>query len=405
MSTARVSSRGERTAPSTPTASTASARSASASVAAPHSASPGTIIEVDEHHLIAPSLTLLGAHGCLVAFDSHDDLGVPPSLHSPEGASLTASVTAGQLDIGTWILPAIFAGAFSTVLWINKWAKNLPHTSFCASLGPHAFPHGSALAVLCDPAEVPAAWRALWADYCLPPSAITPAEQRALKFVPFRVVMTDAAGAHRNLKAWADAARREDSVAVGAPPPRAASKRPRDESGPVPLPRRFMLSVDLDYFSVNNPAKRSVPWAGDPGFRRDLIAFESMVAGEDSPHDALPAVAKAAGIKPDSAEGEKLLSLLASCEVKFNEDIKSLPSLRAVLDNLLLMNLAEHASTHEELAVLEKGFAGVVARVMARGGGGVWPAHIARSELYTPPRQLADIRARARRAIEAAAKL
>src|SRR4051812_23976881 len=102
------------------------------------------IIETDEHHLVLPHLPHLGAGGCLVAFDSHDDLGVPPRL-SGDGVAgvrrplgLGSADTRDAVDIGTWMLAAIYAGRFSTVLWINQWATNLPHADFEAHVGPHS---------------------------------------------------------------------------------------------------------------------------------------------------------------------------------------------------------------------------------------------------------------------------
>jgi hypothetical protein len=422
-----------------------------------------SIVEVDEHHRVLPLLPpTVGA--CLVAFDSHDDLGVParlvdaaiPALRAaaaapPGGDGLAARVP--DVDIGTWLLPAVYAGRFATVLWVSAWATNLPHADFCARLGPHAFvgEGRTSLAVVVD-GSVPPAWRALWADYAVDEATLSPGERAAC--VAFRVIMTDAAGALAVLDGWLGSGGGGSAGAAGAPPepgdappPPRAAKRARTRAGAAaaaaggaPLPRRvhvppptaFALSVDLDYFSVRNPAIRALPWSDTPGFRRALIALakrvpmerglafvgalEALVAGSDSPADALPAVAAAAGVDPASTAGAELLSLLASAEVRFNDGIRSLATLRGVLDTLLLAGLAEHQATHEELDALEAGLTAVVAR-LARGGGGgggggggaapppplAWPAVVARSELYTPRRQLADVRARALRAIHAGA--
>ena len=108
------------------------------------------------------------------------------------------------------------------------------------------------------------------------------------------------------------------------------------------------------------------------------------------------------GVKRARVFELRLLALLASAEVRFNEELRSLPALRRVLDTLLLANLAEHEATNEELDMLEVGLQRIVARVLrcgSGGGGGVGPVLIARSEMYTPRRQLGDILARARRAV------
>jgi len=185
----------------------------------------------------------------------------------------------------------------------------------------------------------------------------------------------------------------------------------------VPPPTAFALSVDLDFFSVRNPALRALPFSDTPGFRRDLIALakrvpmeagmgfitalEALVAGTDSPLDALPVVAHAAGITPNprSGDGAQLLALLASAEVRFNEAVRSLGTLRAVLDTLLLAGLAEHEATHEELEALEGGLRAVAAALVGSGQLAL-PIVVARSEMYTPRRQLADIVARALRALD-----
>jgi len=239
--------------------------------------------------------------------------------------------------------------------------------------------------------------------------------------------MTDLAGADRLMEEWAVA---HASAAAGAgsaaaPPPRRASSRLRSGSTaaaffvpPPPPPSSYQLTVDLDFFSVRAPALRALPFGDSPGFRRDLIALakrvpmeaglrfrqalEELVSSDSGPQDVLYAVAAAAGVRPGSTEGAELLSLLASIEHRFNEDLRSLVALGRVLDTLLLANLAEHEATHEELDTLERGVAAAASRAL-RAGGTPLPVLVARSEMYTPRRQLLDIRARAQRAVAAGA--
>ena len=332
-------------------------------------APPPIIVEVNEHHLISPHLALQGSEGALVLIDSHDDMG------------------AGPLDVGTWLLPAAARGCFGTVLWCSAWCTNLPDSDFTVSLLPKEWADAAAAttAVVCAPrAPPPAAWQALWGDACVPRAALAPAQVRELR--PLRVIKTDAAGCARTLAAWAAGAR-------GAP----ASQQ---------------LTVDLDYFSVRNPGLRAVPFNALPGFRRELLALarrvpmerggafaaalEALVAGSDGPREALPAVAAAAGIALESSDGERLLHLLATAEEAF-QLLPGLRDLDAALQALLLANLAEHEATEEELDALEAGVKGIAAAAPWTA-----PITIARSELYTPRRQLADIGARARRALAAA---
>ena len=188
-----------------------------------------------------------------------------------------------------------------------------------------------------------------------------------------------------------------------------------------PLPTSYQVTIDLDFFSVRNPALRSLPWTSIPRFRLDLIALakrvpmergdafsaalQSLVAGEGTPHSVLPAIAHAVGLcSHTSPEAQSLLPLLASIEVRF-QDLSDLPHMRAALSSLLLANLAEHEATNEELNALERGLGALLSRVIAATPGGsarVPPVLIARSELYTPRRQVANVCARARRAVEGA---
>jgi hypothetical protein len=385
-----------------------------------------TIVEVDEHHHITHSISPQGPTGCLLFFDSHDDLGPPSRLL---GASRLASLRRGtaasleSLDIGTWILPAVFSGRFSTILWVSAWTTNLPHASFTALVGPHNFEDcGPALAVACTPA-VPAAWRALWADYCLPTSSLSQASLKAM--VPFRVVHTDCAGAVRQLKQWQQAAATSSSSSSGGGAPSrkrrlsalgSAASAPAAAPPSPPLPTSYQCSIDLDFFSVRNPALRSIPWTEHPSFRRELIALARRVPMEHGAAftDALEALASSqdtqaalgallsCGLPPPPTPGAALTlrSLLATIAVRFSSDLHGRQHLRAVLCSLLLANLAEHESTEEELEALEAGCR-LVLRAAYGGGGAaaIPPVLIARSELYTPRRQLADILGRARRLV------
>jgi hypothetical protein len=271
---------------------------------------------------------------------------------------------------------------------------------------------------------------------------------------------------------------------------------PRTPGAAVAAPTHFVVSLDLDFFSVRNPALRSVPWTDTPSFRRELIALarrvpmergldfvsalERLAIEEDtSAEDVLPAVADAAGVS-GRLERARLLELLGAAEEKLQQ-LRDLRHLRQVLDlGLLLATLAEHEATEEELDELQGALQSVLVR-LARGDAAaegaaaegaaaagaaaagaaaagaaagaaaegipadadaaslsaasaaaeasagadvgaqvaplapalapahaarlLWPVLVARSELYTPRRQLERIRERARRAIGAAAAL
>jgi hypothetical protein len=324
---------------------------------------PVSIVEFDEHHLITPHIVVQGEDGALVLIDSHDDCG------------------AGPLDVGTWLLPAAARGCFGTVLWISAWCTNLPDADFRVSVCSA----GDGTTAISYTTPPPPAWAALWGEACMPRTLMAPAQRRELR--PLRIIKTNAAGGVRILELWNSGARNS--------------------------PTSQQMTIDLDYFSVRNPGVRSIPFGDLPGFRRELIALakrvpmergaafiealEALVAGSDGPHEALPAVAAAAGITPASSDGERLLHLLATAEEKF-QLLPGLRDLDSALQALLLVGLAEHEATTEELNILE---AGVTA--LAAAARWISPTTIARSELYTPRRQLEDIRARARRALTAVA--
>ena len=319
------------------------------------------IVEFDEHHHVTPHLVVQGEDGALVLVDSHDDMGC------------------GPLDVGTWLLPAAARGCFGTVLWVSAWCTNLPDADFRVSVCSAG--DGTTAISYAPNSPPPPAWAALWGEACMPRTLMAPALRRELR--PLRIIKTNAAGGVRLLETW--------------------------NSGARGSPISQQMTIDLDYFSVRNPGVRSIPFGDLPGFRRELIALarrvpmergaafiealEALVAGSDGPHEALPAVAAAAGIAPVSPDGERLLHLLATAEEKF-QLLPGLRDLDSALQALLLVGLAEHEATTEELNILE---AGVTA--LAAAARWISPTTIARSELYTPRRQLEDIRARARRAL------
>ena len=353
------------------------------------------IVEFDEHHHITPYLAVQGERGCLCLYDSHDDMGV------------------GPMDIGTWLLPAAARGCFGTILWASAWCKNLPNCNFeVALLVGDSASSESPLTVVYSSPPPPPAWRALWGDACVPRSSISSAQCARLR--PLRIIKTDASGVARQLVSWqAAAAVPAESIAT-ARPRRAVAFAGCAAAAATAImhPTSFQLTVDLDFFSVRNPALRSIPFSDLPGFRRDLIALaqrvpmergaafvgalEALVAGDDGPHEALPAVAAAAGIAPASTAGDSLLRFLALVEATF-QLLTDLRHMESTLQGLLLVNLAEHEATHAELDMLETGLARAAVAVR-------WcaPIAIARSELYTPRRQLPDILARTRRALAAA---
>jgi len=326
------------------------------------------IFEVDEHHhvLLAPSVAalLLSRPGAsLLLFDSHDDLGVPAELQTTDDpAALVAAC-----DIGSWIMPLLSSGALSRVLWVTAYA-NVPPCAFACCV--HQSPAG---AITVSGAGVPPLWRALWGDaYC------TTTPEWACHAVSIEVVAPcDAVAAVRCL----------------------------------PVDKGLHVTLDMDFFSTRNPARRSLPFDEFPSLRRGLwalaqaVPIESglefhtillrMLAGEDS-HATIAAALRSTAT--GTAWGPPLNAtaiddIVAAAPPRFAA--LSPGGCAAAVQALLLAHLPDHVSTESEIVALLASFADTLAAARSGGAPVCDEVLLARSAgMYTPPRQLADIRER-----------
>ncbi len=70
----------------------------------------------------------------LLHFDSHPDLGIPANLKADD--ILNKHIVLDSLSIENWILPAVFAGYISQVIWVKpKWAEQIKTGIFDVAIG------------------------------------------------------------------------------------------------------------------------------------------------------------------------------------------------------------------------------------------------------------------------------
>lgn len=343
---------------------------------------PVTVAEVDEHHHVLQSdvfrTALQEASGLvLVNFDSHDDLGVPPP--SPGLSSTDAAVLQAACDVGTWIVPLLAHRAVRTLVWVTAWA-NIPRGRFDAFVVRH--PCGK-LAI--GGANVPPIWRSLWGDDYTADAALAskPGQPGAPVVHPFRVVVTDAKDAVRDLKC---------ELARGDRAARASV--------------RCALSVDIDFFSTRNPALRSLPFSDHPSFAKAIwrlaravpivkgdafhAALVRLVAPGEDPHALVEAIVKVAVGTPYEARPPRheVVSTVHAAVERFKK--LSRGQREDAYGALLRAHLADHQATPAELKQLMEHFQEAAAVVMAQPGA-CRKAVLARSEMYTTKRQASDI--------------
>jgi len=70
----------------------------------------------------------------LLHFDSHPDLGIPSTFRADDIAD--KHLLLDSLSIENWILPAVFAGYISRVVWVRpKWARQIRTGLFDLAIG------------------------------------------------------------------------------------------------------------------------------------------------------------------------------------------------------------------------------------------------------------------------------
>ena len=287
------------------------------------------------------------------------DLGVPPAslkLNAREPEAVQAGC-----DVGTWIVPLVSLGALRVVVWVTEHG-NVTDCDFSCLV--HRVPATGQLSISGE--EVPEEWRALWGDDF---AAAPPPE---CETSPLRVVVCHTERAETELA-------------------RVALTEARSP---------WFLTLDLDFFSTRNPARRDLPFDEDPPFASALWRLARTVpislgnefyaglralgeegdAGKALPHLRAAAVGTAYEPRLSDLAVQEVLALALP---RFEE--LSPRGREGAYGALLRAHLAEHQSTETELEVLQVCFAGIV-RVVMEQPHACREVLIARSDMYTTAR-------------------
>jgi hypothetical protein len=271
-----------------------------------------------------------------------------------------ASVQAG-CDVGTWIVPLVSLGALRCVVWVTEHG-NIADCDFSCLV--HRVTATGQLCISGE--EVPAEWRALWGD------DFAAAPPLVCETSPLRVVVCHT----------------KDAEPVLARVAEAEAQSP------------WFLTLDLDFFSTRNPARRDLPFDHDPPFASSIWRLARTVpislgnefyagllaVGEEQDRDKALAHFRAAavgtGYEPRLSD-ESVRAVLEDALPRFAK--LSVRGRGEAYGALLRAHLAEHQSVDEELAMLQVGFAGVV-RVVMEQPHACREVLIARSDMYTTAR-------------------
>ncbi|XP_063721503.1 UPF0489 protein C5orf22 homolog [Symsagittifera roscoffensis] len=154
------------------------------------------------------------ANLALIHFDAHPDLMIPETLQADDIKDKSALFA--SLGIENWILPAVYAGHFSTIVWIHPpWANQLPDTDPDKPLD---------LVIGKDPVSGLLKISCVH-DYFLSALVYAPPE-RLKNQVPFKLYVLNSSD--------------EQCISTVRT---------------ITLSQKYILDIDLDYFSCLNPFK------------------------------------------------------------------------------------------------------------------------------------------------------
>uniref|UniRef100_A0A8C5MUP2 Chromosome 5 open reading frame 22 n=1 Tax=Leptobrachium leishanense TaxID=445787 RepID=A0A8C5MUP2_9ANUR len=96
---------------------------------------------VEDHHDVLPfiyraigSKHLPGSNISFIHFDSHPDLLIPVNM--PADTVFDKEALFSELSIENWIMPVVYAGHFSRVIWIHpSWAQQIKEGKHCFLVG------------------------------------------------------------------------------------------------------------------------------------------------------------------------------------------------------------------------------------------------------------------------------
>nr|XP_002123578.1 UPF0489 protein C5orf22 homolog [Ciona intestinalis] len=99
-------------------------------------------IHVVEYHndVLTPIYRCIGSkhlplhNSALIHFDSHPDLGVPEDFDARQ--IFNKNILFQIISIENWILPAVYAGHFSSIVWFKpRWANQIKQGTYCFYVG------------------------------------------------------------------------------------------------------------------------------------------------------------------------------------------------------------------------------------------------------------------------------
>ncbi|XP_078493761.1 UPF0489 protein C5orf22 homolog [Ciona intestinalis] len=199
-------------------------------------------IHVVEYHndVLTPIYRCIGSkhlplqNSSLIHFDSHPDLGVPEDFDARQ--IFDKNILFQTISIENWILPAVYAGHFSSIVWLKPpWANQIKRGTYCFYVGRDK--DNNKLCVSCDDPY--------FLSDCVYVNEVSMVDK---KLVTLHVVDVD------------------------------------DNSPPtdiLPPDQQYVLDIDLDYFSTQNPFLDMFP----PGDLSELTRIYKFQHSDDQDVD------------------------------------------------------------------------------------------------------------------------
>lgn len=295
----------------------------------------------------------------LLHFDSHPDLGIPEKF--PADSIFDKNLLFEQTGIESWILPAVFAGHITTIVWVKpKWAHQIDCGSFEINIGKDPITG----LIRLDSREAYFLSESLY----LPKSSMTQTRAFLLYVCDFDSICDDT-----KLTEILNRVK----------------------------PNELILDIDLDFFSTMDPFKRMFSGADskyelfksiyenkldlskdDPEFDRK---YENYVKEKQKRLDEIYS-----GLKSEEISKDSNLSRFKEVISSRSLDLEILHSFGSGLDD---RSLPDHVSDESEIKEMISKFSSFLTRYF-RGGdiSAVSPSivTIARSSLdeYCPPQQV-----------------
>ncbi|GLH01502.1 Uncharacterized protein GBIM_07639 [Gryllus bimaculatus] len=229
------------------------------------------IYVVDYHNDVLPfiyrcigSKHLSLENNTLIHLDSHPDMGIPKGM--PADAVWDKYELFSHLSIENWIIPAAYAGHFSSLVWVKPpWAHQIPQGSYSFFVG-----RDRASSDIKVTSTLPYFLsEALWASK----EDLENAREVTLDVITFGACLSDASEAEVKKAEQVEAEALADIL-----------RRRASENGGL------VLDVDLDFFSTLNPFLSMLP-AADLYTRLHAI-YDFQLPAADAPEEEIRAFQK-----------------------------------------------------------------------------------------------------------------